>query len=81
MIERPEILSQLSEVFSEILGTRNFVLTENSTANDVNGWDSLAHIDIILATEEKFSVRITAAQASKLQTVGELVDLIQSQLK
>lgn len=81
MISRSEILGQLGEVFNEILGTRNTVLTETSTAKDVNGWDSLAHIDIIMATEEKFAVRISAAQAAKLKTVGELVDLIQSQLK
>ncbi len=78
---RDDIKLGLRDVFEEVLGIKNIALTDAITANDVKGWDSLAHIDIILATEEKFNVRISASEASKLKCVGELIDLISYQKK
>lgn len=78
---REEVRAELALILKEILSIGDVALTDATTAKDFDTWDSLAHIDIILAVEEKFSVRITATRASKLENVGELIDLICEQKK
>ena len=78
-MDREQIRTGLQEILKEVLDMESVVITDSSTARDFKGWDSLAHIDIILAAEDKFSVSISAIKAAKLKTVAELIDLIHEQ--
>lgn len=78
-MNRDEIKTGLQELIRDILSLETVTISDASTAREFKGWDSLAHIDIILAAEEKFQVNISAIKASKLKTVGELIDLIYQQ--
>lgn len=73
---REDIRSGLAEVLKEVLSLPAVTITDATTARDFKGWDSLAHIDIIISAEERFQVRIPATKAARLKTLGELVDLI-----
>lgn len=71
-----EILSKLSEIVGDVLDVDGVVLTSAMTAKDVPGWDSLAHIRIILATEKAFKLRFDTAEMAGLQDVGAMADMI-----
>ena len=71
------IYSQLNEVFSDVLD-EEVSLKAEMTANDVEGWDSLSHIQLIMAIEKKFKVRFSTSEIAKLKKVGDLVELIQA---
>jgi acyl carrier protein len=56
------------------------VLRPDLSARDVDGWDSLAHIRLLLTVERKFHIKFNAAETGQLKNVGELTNLIQSKL-
>jgi acyl carrier protein len=74
------VLSNLQELFREILDIPDLVLTEDMSAKDVPEWDSLNHVRIISATEQKFAVQLTSAEIEKLKCVGDLSNLVASKL-
>ncbi len=73
---KEEIYVSLTTLFQDIFDDDELVVESTTTAADVDGWDSLSHIRMILAVEQGFGVRFSAAQVSSLANVGELVDLI-----
>jgi acyl carrier protein len=75
-----EILLKLSEVFREVFRDPTITATPEMTADDVEKWDSLSHIDMIIYAEEEFGVRLPTRQVINLENVGDLVRLIQSKL-
>lgn len=77
-ISRDEILAKVTEVIQDQLDLDTLELTADSTAADVEGWDSLAHVRIMVAMEQAFGVRFTTNQITSTETVGQLLDLLQS---
>jgi acyl carrier protein len=71
----------MEEIFRNVFGDQQLVLRDDMTANDVEGWDSLAHINLMIAVEKRFGVRFATAEISRLkgdgQTVGRLLDLVE----
>jgi acyl carrier protein len=72
-----EILEALSGVFEEVLG-RPVSLGEETTGADVEGWDSVTHVMLILASERRFGVRFESSEIANAANVGEFVSLIES---
>ncbi|MBB6371650.1 acyl carrier protein [Chryseobacterium shigense] len=79
-MSKNEILSKLSEIFREELDNEEITLTEETTANDVEEWDSLSHIQLIVAVEKAFGIRFTSSEIQSWNTVGEMADSITSKL-
>ena len=75
-----EVMETLTEIFREIFDNPNLVLQDAMTAADVENWDSLNHIDLIVAIEKKFKVKFTTREVTSLKTVGDLAELIQKKL-
>lgn len=75
-MDRAAILNQIQEVVGDVLDSDDLVLTERMVASDVKGWDSLAHIRIILAVEKRFGLRFRVDELGSLETVGALVSAI-----
>lgn len=75
-----EIYSGLNEIFRDFLADDSIDLKPETTADDVDGWDSSTHINILLAVEERFGIRMTSREIEKLKSVGSLADLIESKL-
>jgi len=75
-----EILSQLQEIFSEILDIANIVLTQTTTSADIEEWDSLSHIQLVVAIEKHFDVKFTSEEILEWQNVGDMVKSIEEKL-
>lgn len=72
-----EIHAELTEVFRDVFDDDFLQLRDEMTANDVEGWDSLTHIDLIVAVEKRFRVKITTRDVAGLKTVGHLLRLLE----
>jgi acyl carrier protein len=76
----PEIIKQIESVVAEVLGLDALALSPDTTAESVEGWDSLAHIQIVVGLERAFGIRFNAAELIDYQNVGALADGIQHKL-
>ena len=77
---KTKILSQINDVFIEVLDRQDIVLTEHTTANDIEEWDSLTNIHIIVELEKTFNVSFSSSEMKNLNNVGEIVKCISSKL-
>ena len=73
---RQEIYEKLTEVFTDVFD-EEITLTDDTTAADVDGWDSLTHITLISEVEDAFGIRIAMKDVLGLKNVGELADIIE----
>jgi acyl carrier protein len=79
-MDSQEILEQLTDIVREVVEDDDLVLRPDMTAEDVPGWDSMAHINIIVATEMRFGIKFRAAETEELRDVGGFVELIEEKL-
>ena len=75
-MEKQEILAQVQEIFRDILDNEDIILANETTANDVEEWDSLSHIQLIVAIEKNFKLKFTSLEIMKWKDVGEMIDTI-----
>ncbi len=80
-MDKTEILSQVREILADVLDLPDLAVTEQTTAENVEGWDSFNHINIVVAVESKFGIKFHTAEVEELRNVGDLVDLIEKKLK
>ena len=80
-MKREEILSRLKEIFIDVLDLEEVELTENTSAADIEEWDSLSHIQLIVAIEKAFKIKFTSLEIMKWANVGEMVDSMEGKLK
>jgi len=79
-MNKADITARLNKVFETMFDTRDITITETTTAADIDGWDSLTHIDLICLIEERFAVQFTTQEVTSLHNVGELIGLIESKI-
>lgn len=79
-MNRQEILSHLAELLADILDMDAVTLEDSTTADDLAGWDSIAHIKLVIALEGELGIRFTADEAAAPENVGKFVDLIQAKV-
>lgn len=77
---RQDILDQLTEIFQDILDVDDLVVTDTLRADDVDEWDSLSHIQLIVAIEKQWSIKFASREIMKWQNVGEMVDTIMERI-
>jgi acyl carrier protein len=75
-----EILLGLTQVFRDVFDDDNIVLTPETTAADIDGWDSQAHVNLIVAAEVRFGIRFRTAELESLHNVGQFAQLILARL-
>ena len=75
-MQRNEVFERLNKVFREVFDDETITLSENTTANDIEGWDSLTHINVIIAVQEEFDVKFSVKEIIAMKNVGKLVDII-----
>jgi acyl carrier protein len=71
-----DTFDRMQRTFRQVFDDETLELHRNMTAADVEGWDSLNHIDLIVALEREFRIKFTTAEISKLATVGDLLTLV-----
>jgi acyl carrier protein len=69
-------LQRLVPIFQDVLDDDSLAIDATTTAQDVDGWDSMAHIRLVVSIEKAFSLRFSAAEISELQNVGDMAALI-----
>ena len=73
---REEIYGKLNEVFQDVFDDEDITVNDSTVAADVDGWDSLEHINLIVAVERCFGIKFTMGETTGLKNVGEMVDRI-----
>jgi acyl carrier protein len=79
-MQNAEILAKMTPVFRDVFDDDELVINDAMTAEDVEGWDSLNHIRLIVSIERAFALKFSASETGKLKNVGEFVELIRSKL-
>ena len=74
----PEVMQRLHKVFAEIFRRDDLVLQPATTAADVPGWDSFKQIEIVVAVEEHFHIKLRTREIVRLRNIGDLVALVAS---
>ena len=78
-MSREEIYERLNEVFQDVFGDDDITVNDETTAKDVDGWDSLRHITLLAAIEDEFDIEFSMGQTVKMKNVGEMVDYIEDE--
>jgi acyl carrier protein len=76
-MQTTEIYAELTELFRELFSDDSIVLTPETKADDIEGWDSFNHLSIIVAVETKFGIKMSTAEIDKLANVGDLVAAVE----
>jgi len=74
------VLSEVNAIFVEELADQSIVIGPDTTADDVDGWDSLTHVQLVVAIEKHFKIRFTAGEIQRFTNVGEMCDVITAKL-
>ncbi|MEG1847563.1 MAG: acyl carrier protein [Lachnospiraceae bacterium] len=77
---REELYERLNGVFRDVFDDDSITVTETTTADDIEAWDSLEHINLISAVEQEFSVKFTMGQVVTMKNVGEMAAIIMEQV-
>ncbi len=74
------ILGELNAIFTDVLDEENLVLTENSTAAEIESWDSLTHIQLVVSIEKHFKIKFSSQEILQWNNVGEMITSIQKKI-
>lgn len=80
-MNREEVYEQLTQVFRDVFDNEDITINDNTTADDIDEWDSMEYINLIIAVEEEFSIKFTMGQVNGMKNVGEMVGLIIEKVK
>jgi len=75
-MEKNDALKKVNDVFIDVLDNEDIVLSYETTANDVEDWDSLNHIQLVVTIEKAFKIRFTSHEIQSWNNVGEMLDCI-----
>jgi acyl carrier protein len=79
-MDTPQIYTRLAEIFQDVFDEDSIKVTPELSAKEVDGWDSLTHIRLILTVERAFKIKFSTSEIGKLENVGDLVALIQTRV-
>lgn len=72
-----EIYDKVNEVFRDVFDDDSILVNEETTANDIEDWDSLEHINLVVAIEEKFGMKFNMGEVTSMKNVGEMVKILE----
>ncbi|MCH5193783.1 MAG: acyl carrier protein [Oscillospiraceae bacterium] len=78
---REDVYEKLHEVFRDIFDDDTIELNDETTADDIEDWDSLEHINLIIAVENKFGIKFGMGEVTTMKNVGEMADIILERAK
>lgn len=79
-MDEAQIYSRLSEIFEDVFDDDSIQVGPQLSAKDVDGWDSLTHIRLMLTVERAFKIKFSTSEIGKLENVGDLVTLIKAKV-
>ena len=75
------IRNRLNNIFRDVFDDEKIEIFEEMTAEDIDEWDSLMHVTLVLAVEKEFDIRLNASEIGKLQNVGTMLILLEKHIK
>ena len=78
---RTKIFEKLTRIFKEVFDDESLVIEDSTTANDIDDWDSLTHINLIAAIENEFGMEFNMKEIIALKNVGDFVNIIELESK
>ncbi len=78
---REEVFKRLNQIFQDVFDDESITVQDATTADDIEDWDSLEHINLVVAIEKEFDIKFNMGDVSKMKNVGEMVDLILQRTK
>ena len=72
-----ETIKELQEIFREIFDEDDLVLSRDTTAEDIEAWDSLTHLQLVMKIEQKFNIKFRTSQLKNMPNVGAMIDAIE----
>ncbi len=75
------VIDDLTYVFEEVFDQKNLTVTNETTSNDIDGWDSMSHVTMLMAVEDHFGIEFKPYEIANLVNVGALVALVEKKLK
>lgn len=75
-MDREALYVKLNEVFRDVFDDDSIVVCDTTTADDIEDWDSLEHINLVVAVEKKFGIKFNMGEVNNFKNVGEMVDAI-----
>lgn len=75
-MDREEIYERLNGVFQDVFDDDTITVNDDTTADDIEDWDSLEHINLVAAVESEFGIKFSMGQVMTMKNVGEMVDII-----
>lgn len=79
-MNKDEILAKMQGIFRDIFDDESLVITPETTAKDVDGWDSLEHINLVSAVEEEFDIDFEMGEITEFKKVGDMIESVFSKL-
>ena len=76
-MERKEIFDKMEEIFTDIMDLKDIKLNDETSADDIEEWDSLSHIQIIVAIEKAFGIKFSSQEMITWKNVGDMVDPVE----
>lgn len=75
-----EIKERLQDIFRDVFDDDSIVLTDETTASDIEDWDSFAQMNLIVAMEKEFKIKFNVQEINSLKNVGEMISLLQNRI-
>lgn len=79
-MSREELFERLNAVFQDVFDDPSITVNDSTTADDIEDWDSLEHINLIAAVESEFGIKFSMGQVVTMKNVGEMADIILQKL-
>jgi len=76
-----ETMEILNSIFREVFDDTTLVIKRETTADDIDDWDSLSHLNLVIAVEMKFGIKFALGELQSLKNVGDMADLVEKKLK
>lgn len=78
---RQEIMDKVTEIFRDVFDDEELVITDSTNSDDIEDWDSLEHISLIISMEKEFNMKFDIKEVNKLENVGQMIDLIKRKME
>lgn len=78
---REEVFVKINEVFRDVFDDESITVVDKTTSADIEDWDSLEHINLIVGIEKKFGMKFNMGEVTTMKNVGEMADIIMSRIQ
>lgn len=78
---RQEVFDELNEIFQDVFDDSSITVKEETTSKDIEDWDSLEHINLVVSIEHKLGMKFTMGEVTTMKNVGEMINIIMERVK